>query len=66
METYRWVFNYPAQGHDYVYHTTADIAKTPVGFFDVTAGIIFVFKTMRIVTPNMWPSGQFVVPEICD
>jgi hypothetical protein len=64
IATYRWVGT-QNQRDDFVYHTTANAAETPVGFFDFYRGEKTWFQTITIIQPTQWPAGTWTPPKNC-
>lgn len=64
VATYRWVGTQHSRD-DFHYHTTANAAELPVGFFDFGRQVKTYFSTFTVVQPNAWPANQWAVPTIC-
>lgn len=63
VPTYRWLGQIQRLG-DFVYHTTANAAETPVGYYDFTTGLKTAFTGFTAVAN--WPAGTWTPPAKCN
>jgi len=65
VTTYRWLGQINRAG-DFDYHTTANAAEQPVGWFDYSVGLQTLYNSFSPMTPTGWPAGTWTAPTNCN